>query len=55
MTTFRRIGIDPIGSGETEGAFTAHIEVRLPTDSEPVMEETTPVRKLLFIEAVGMH
>jgi hypothetical protein len=30
--------------GETDGAFTEHIEVRVPTDTEPVMEESVPSR-----------
>jgi hypothetical protein len=40
MDTFRRLGIEPIGAGETEGDFTAHIEVRLPTDAEPTTGES---------------
>src|SRR5260370_891868 len=42
MATLHRLGIEPIGMGEIDGAFTEHIEVRVPTDAEPVMEESVP-------------
>ena len=44
MATLHRLGIEPIGMGKTDGAFTEHIEVRVPTDAEPVMEESVPSR-----------
>lgn len=40
--TLHRLGIEPIGTDEIDGAFTEHIEVRVPTDAEPVMEESLP-------------
>jgi hypothetical protein len=43
MATLYRLGIEPIGIAEVNGTFTAHVEVPLPTDTEPVMEESVPV------------
>jgi very-short-patch-repair endonuclease len=42
IATSRRLGIEPIGTGETEGAFTEHVEVWLPTDVESMMAESVP-------------
>jgi hypothetical protein len=43
MATLNRLGIEPIGVGEVDATFTAHIEVELPTDTEPLMEESVAV------------
>lgn len=40
MATLLRLGIEPIGTHEIDGAFTAHIEVKMPTGAELVMEES---------------
>jgi hypothetical protein len=42
MATLDRLCIEPIGTSEADGAYTEHIEVRLQTDAEPVMEESVP-------------
>jgi very-short-patch-repair endonuclease len=48
IATFRRLGIEPIGTGEINGAYTEHIEIRTQTDAEPVEEtvsaEPTPAQ-----------
>jgi very-short-patch-repair endonuclease len=46
MATIHRLGIEPIGTGEIDRAYTEHIEVRVQTDAEPVMEESVPVEPL---------
>jgi very-short-patch-repair endonuclease len=40
MATLHRLGIEPIGTHEIDGAFTAHIEVKVLTGAESVMEES---------------
>jgi len=42
-TTLGRLGIEPIGMGETGGVFTEHIEVRAVAPAEPVIEESFTV------------
>jgi very-short-patch-repair endonuclease len=42
MATLHRLSIEPIGTGEIDGAFTEHIEVRVPADKEPVIDESIP-------------
>jgi very-short-patch-repair endonuclease len=47
MATLHRLGIEPIGTGEIGGAYTEHIEVRVQTDAEPMVEESVPAEPTL--------
>jgi very-short-patch-repair endonuclease len=47
LAALQRLGIEPIGTSEIGGAYTEHIEVRVQTDTEPVVEESVPAEPIL--------
>jgi very-short-patch-repair endonuclease len=47
LAALQRLGIEPIGTSEIGGAYTEHIEVRVQTETEPVVEESVPAEPIL--------